>query len=337
MSPKSTIPLVRLNLLMPFVEELDRRQVNTNAVLAANGLIRDTLLDKSVFVPPAVVHHFLEDAAHAANDNYFGICVGESLDWSGWTPVLNAATKSRNLAGFLIRFIRAVGSEASSAHHELDIGPGFAVFKERRSTEQEIAPAQNDAFTAAYTLGLLRKAAGGVWDPTQVRLTVCDSNAVPKRYLGIHVLGGDRMGMGVRFPSTWLLEQFNKNTFLQRDKESVRQQEIPTQFLDALRHVTFQHLNTEELNLVSVAKLVGISPQGLQRRLRTTGTTLSTVIRDLKKQKAIEALLQTDHPIGEIAAALQYSSPTSFTRAFKAWTGLSPREYRKQHRDHSFC
>ena len=333
MRPKSSIPLVRLSLLLPFVQELDRRKVNTNAVLAANGLIRDMLLDNSVFVPPIVVHHFLEDAAHAAHDLYFGICVGESLDWSGWMPILEAATKSRNLAGFLVRFIRAVGSEASSAHHELDIGSEFASFREKRTTEQKITPAQNDAFTAAYTLGVLRKATGDVWDPSEVRLTVCDTNALPDRYLGVHILGGSRMGISVRFPSAWLLEQFNKKTFLQVDQGEVKQQDMPAQFLDALRHVTFQQLRTTELSLSSVAKLVGISPQGLQRRLRANHTTLSAVIRDLKKQQAIEALLQTDSPIGEIATALQFSSPTSFTRAFKTWTGVSPREYRKKHFD----
>jgi len=29
---------------------------------------------------------------------------------------------------------------------------------------------------------------------------------------------------------------------------------------------------------------------------------------------------------------LGFNNATSFTRAFKTWTGLPPREYRKQHR-----
>ena len=316
---------------MPFVQELDLRGVNTNAVLAANGVIRDSLLDNSVFVTPITVHRFLEDAAHAANDRFFGARVGESLDWTGWIPVLEAATRSRNLAGFLVRFIRAVGSEASSARHELDIGSEYAVFKEKRTTDQDIAPAQNDAFTSAYILSMLCKAAGDSWDAGQVRLTVCDPRALPNRYLGTHILGGDRMGVSVRFPSAWLLEHFNRKSFLKVDQAKAKQQEMPVRFLDALRHVTFQQLGTGPLDLASTAKLVGISKQTLQRRLRANGTTLSSVIRELKKQKAIEALQQTKLPIGEIATALQFSSPTSFARAFTTWTGVSPREYRKQY------
>jgi hypothetical protein len=68
MDRKPGLPLVRLNLILPFVRELDRRGVDTNSVLAANGWVRDTISDASVFVPPIVVHRFLEDAAQAAGD-----------------------------------------------------------------------------------------------------------------------------------------------------------------------------------------------------------------------------------------------------------------------------
>jgi AraC-like DNA-binding protein len=57
------------------------------------------------------------------------------------------------------------------------------------------------------------------------------------------------------------------------------------------------------------------------------------VVRELKKDHAIEDLLRTSRSIGDIASALGFDNPTSFTRAFKTGTGLPPREYRKQHRD----
>ena len=66
---------------------------------------------------------------------------------------------------------------------------------------------------------------------------------------------------------------------------------------------------------------------------RASGTTLTNVVRELKRDQAIENLLRTDLPIGDIAAVLGFINPTSFTRAFKNWTGLPPREYRKQYRD----
>ena len=237
----TSIPLVRLNLILPFVRELDRRGLSTNSVLAENGLVRESVMDNSVFVPPIVIHRFLEEAAQAADDPHLAVRVGETLDWSGWPPMVEAASKARNLIGFLVRFIRAASTEASSARHELDIGAEFSVFREKRTTEQEIAPAQNDAFTAAYTLGLLHRAAGPVWDSEHVRLTVCDVAALPKRYMGVHVMGGDRLGITVRFPTAWLLEPFNRDTFIRPNGNGDETGDLPKQFLVAMQFVVEQH------------------------------------------------------------------------------------------------
>jgi len=333
MLQKTSLPLVRLSLIQPFVRELDRRGLSTDSVLAENGLAREILKDDSIFVPPIVIHRFLESAALAADDPHLGVAVGEKLDWSGWPPMVEAASKARNLVGFLVRFIRAASSDASSARHELDVRSDFSVFREKRTTEQEIAPAQNDSFTAAYTLDLLSRAAGPVWDPKDVRLTVCDVSALPQGYMGVHVIGGDRSGISVRFPTAWLIEPFNRDTFLEPDEKGDKTDELPKQFLDALRHVIASHLHESELCLASIAARTGTSPQTLQRKLRTERTTLTAVVRELKKEKAIEDLLRTNRSIGDIASALGFDNATSFTRAFKTWMGLPPREYRKQHRE----
>ena len=96
-----------------------------------------------------------------------------------------------------------------------------------------------------------------------------------------------------------------------------------------MRHALESHLHAEDLGVAFVARLLGTSRQSLQRKLRAHGTTLSAQIRDLKKNRAIADLVQTDRPVTEIAASLGFRSPTSFTRAFRSWTGQSPREYRK--------
>jgi AraC-like DNA-binding protein len=40
-------------------------------------------------------------------------------------------------------------------------------------------------------------------------------------------------------------------------------------------------------------------------------------------------LLKTKKTVSTIAASLGYSETRAFTRAFKQWTGMSPRDYRK--------
>lgn len=73
-----------------------------------------------------------------------------------------------------------------------------------------------------------------------------------------------------------------------------------------------------------------MSRQVLQRKLKAAGTTLSTEIIEVKKQRACELLVETTKSVVEVAATLGFLNPTSFARAFKSWTGESPREYRKR-------
>lgn len=304
-------------------------RVDADAVLITNGLIRDTVRNSNVFVPAIVVHRFLEDAARAAKDPYLGLHVGERLDLARWPPFVDAVSHATTLGEFLIRFIQAARDDASSAQHSLVVYAIRTVFKEMRTSQQEIAPAQNDAFTAAYTLRLLREGAGRGWEPGMVQLAVCEPGALPDHYLGVTVTRGNRMGIAVRFPTAWLVKALDQRALVKgllTQKDLLR---VPLSFLQALRQTLVLHLQDPNLGVDLVAQVSGMSRQSLQRQLRASGTTLSSEIVKLKKRRAAEYLIDSRKTVADIAQSLGFADPTSFARAFKSWTGESPREYRK--------
>lgn len=327
---RPSLPLVRLTLILPFVEALDERGTGADTVLARNGLVRGTVLDPDVFVPSIVVHRFLEDAAEAAGDRHLGVRVGEALALDTWPPFIDSVSRASTLGEFLICFIRAARDEASSAHHCLKVHATHAYFIETRSSEPEIVPAQNDAFMAALTLGLLRGGAGERWDSSQVRLKVSDVSALPARYRGTSIFTGDRMGMAVRFPTEWLSNAIDRAAFTGGAFLRHHRLRVPVDFLDALRQALVMCLHEAPPGVDEVARLVGMSRQSLQRRLKANGTTLSREISALRRQRATDLLTESRRKVAEIAFSLGFSNPTSFTRAFKDWTGESPREYRKK-------
>ena len=327
------LPLVRLGLILPFIEQLDSLAVDADVVLMSNGLMRETVHDPNVFVPSIVIHRFLEDAARAAGQPHFGVVVGELLDLAGWPPFVDAVSRATTLGEFLIRFIRSAKDEATSARHSLKVDAMFSCFRETRTSEQQISPAQNDAFTAAYILGILRRGAGPCWDPKQVLLQVCDPEALPVRYLGVHVASGDRMGMMVRFPTSWLFQAIDRQALIPESSTSEQRLHIPVAFLDALKQTLALHLQDADLSVDRVARYSGLSRQVLQRRLQASGTTLRAELAEVKKLRATELLSETKLSVVQVAAAVGFSNSTSFARAFKSWTGASPRDYRKNRRD----
>ncbi len=78
------------------------------------------------------------------------------------------------------------------------------------------------------------------------------------------------------------------------------------------------------------ARVLGISPRTLNRRLHRAGTTFSHIVDDCRLNSARTLLASSNAKTYQIAAALGYKDPSSFSRAFTRWTGMTPRQYRAQ-------
>ena len=61
---------------------------------------------------------------------------------------------------------------------------------------------------------------------------------------------------------------------------------------------------------------------------KTTGMTAQNIIMNLIIMDAKTQLHNTEIPVQEIAKVLGFSSPTTFNRYFKTYTGMTPQEYR---------
>jgi AraC-like DNA-binding protein len=79
-----------------------------------------------------------------------------------------------------------------------------------------------------------------------------------------------------------------------------------------------------------VARRLGMSHRTLARRLALEAVTYSGILDELKIDLANGYLRHGDLPISQIAWLLGYREVSSFTHAFKRWTGKTPRQLRSQ-------
>lgn len=79
-----------------------------------------------------------------------------------------------------------------------------------------------------------------------------------------------------------------------------------------------------------VAQLLQVSPRTLQRLLNEQGCSYSGLVERCRSRLACESLRQTQDPVRDIAALLGYRDTSSFSRAFRRWTGTAPRDFRNQ-------
>jgi AraC-like DNA-binding protein len=73
---------------------------------------------------------------------------------------------------------------------------------------------------------------------------------------------------------------------------------------------------------------LGLSERTLYRRLADQGLTFGTLLERVRTERAITMLESTDGSIETIAFKMGFSEASSFSRAFKRWTGSSPLAYR---------
>jgi AraC-like DNA-binding protein len=95
-----------------------------------------------------------------------------------------------------------------------------------------------------------------------------------------------------------------------------------------LRGLLSSALPAGDAMLKSVAKRLGLSPRGLQRRLAERGTSYAALVDDLRRELALRYVSEPDRGLSEIAASLGFSEGSAFHRAFRRWTGMTPRQYR---------
>lgn len=82
-------------------------------------------------------------------------------------------------------------------------------------------------------------------------------------------------------------------------------------------------------NADGVAALLNISARTLHRQLKEEGASLQNLKDDVRFESAKELLQRTSKPVKQVAAAAGFRNEKSFTRAFRAWAGMSPGEFRK--------
>lgn len=99
---------------------------------------------------------------------------------------------------------------------------------------------------------------------------------------------------------------------------------------DQVRRVLWTDLAAGEAHLERVARTLGLSPRALQRRLAEEKTTFAAVLARLRQDTAQPLLRDGRLAVAEVAYLLGYEDPSSFQRAFRRWTGMSPRTFRRR-------
>ncbi|MEM7449287.1 MAG: AraC family transcriptional regulator ligand-binding domain-containing protein [Myxococcota bacterium] len=110
--------------------------------------------------------------------------------------------------------------------------------------------------------------------------------------------------------------------------ESFAPEGVAGQARDVLRTMI---RNDDSPRLAIVARRLGVEARTLQRRLAADGTTFQEILDEVRREEACK-LLAGGATAESVAKEVGFADSAGFRRAFRRWTGMSPRAYRSAHR-----
>lgn len=96
-----------------------------------------------------------------------------------------------------------------------------------------------------------------------------------------------------------------------------------------IRSIIGKDFSKEFPDFEAVAKELNTTAQTLRRHLKTENTSYQEIKDVMRRDAAIYYLSKPNLNINEIAELMGFSEPSTFHRAFKKWTGLTPGAYRQ--------
>ncbi|EHJ52764.1 helix-turn-helix domain-containing protein [Streptococcus macacae] len=113
-------------------------------------------------------------------------------------------------------------------------------------------------------------------------------------------------------------------------KERLAENITGDSFTGIVQQKLYQAIPSGEFSIEDIAQMLGISSRTLQRNLSSEGTKFNQELQNVQKILALHYLKKPDLSTDEVAYLIGYAEVSSFSRAFKKWTGQTISQYRQK-------
>lgn len=329
----SRLPGTYVNLLIEIIEEWG---ISSEEVLADTHITFEDLQKTYWYVDSDVFIQLLEKSVRLTGNAAFPILMANKMKVSHYGNVGIAAMSSKNLEQALKVLEEFIGQYCSVFKLRLEIEGEKAflylthILVESESTNKFIA------FLVASFANIIRKLIKTESDffiflkQKQSFINnnfaykfeqVKDAVSFDRGLLNIHLETADEIVF--KLAKKQCIRDTDKHIKSRQTKSIIRSQIIE------LIKISLIQKNIGQLNLSEVAKQLNMSSRTLQRYLEIEDTTFKALIAEVKKQYAEAMLIKNELSIQEISESLGYADVSHFSRAFKNWTGVTPKAFRK--------
>ena len=319
--------------------EFAARGGDRGGLLERFGLDEKILADPYASVPLASYVAMFEQMAELLDEPLLGARLGLAMRPVDLGPAGLVMARSGSLRAALARMHRFFHSLQQSTHADMREEDGMLICTYRLD-DAAIWPRRQDAeYSMSSLLRLFRTTFRTGWQPVEAqfehRPVTPQSGKALERLLGCRVQYGAAVN-GVTFlvdeaRAPCRSEDRDMIDVLERHlAESAPRNAGKASWRDKVLALIAVSLGHRPVTIERLAADLAISPRSLQRRLEEEGTSLRQLLRDYRQQLAEQQLKAGAPALAHLAEALGYADGTTFWRAHRNWTGMSPKAARAQ-------
>lgn len=334
MGPKFT---VQAKAVEKIVNAAAAHGVQPQNLYNAVNLDPSVLLDPDNRIPFAQLVALYEKAAEFTSDNNFGLHLGQSINPTAFDVVGYCALNSPTLGAAFTRVARYHSIWTDGALFTLETSNDTSAIVYSYADTSINDHRQDAEMTLATVTALCRNIASSDFAPTTVEFQH-DAPGDTSDHVKLFRCPIEFRTSSNRlsFPSSFLSLPIAKAdaslcAVLDRHAEELLAKFPPRDSLvDQVRSIIASELRGGDPSLERVADELSLTPRTLQRKLQEFGTSHNELLDHMRRQLAMRYLREREMAICEVAYLLGFSESSSFHRAFKRWTGATPKEFRSQ-------
>jgi len=310
--------------------------VDSEDLFEKAGLDYSHLTDPNSRYPFSAMTRLWNMSVDATNDPCFGLST-----INHWHPTIFHAfgyawLASNTLKEALertVRYIRIVNTAARASLTEVVEGYIFQLDMDYDNNIIEPSPAGLDA-GFAMLIHMCRVSYGEDFSLLRVELQHSHSKCADRyaEYFDTQILYNcdnnriifEKNILEKQLPTANVILALNNDNIVSNYLSNMDKNDIVMQVKTKLVNNLASGVITEK----QMAELLNLSQRSLQRKLQKNGVSFKELLSETRKDLSLLYIKDRHMSLTEITYLLGFSEQSNFSRAFKKWTGQSPRTYR---------
>jgi len=334
-APGRTLPpgYIHLGVAKEIAPTLRDFGIDPEPVIREAGLDPGLFDDGANIIPHAALGRLLSLSVARTDCPHFGLLAGRHATILSLGLVGRLMQHSETVGDALRALVTSLCIQNRAAVPSLAISDGMALFTYSIYQHEAESADQISDGSLAVSVNALRTLCGSDWNPTEVLLPrAAPMNQEPYRRHFRAPVRFNQESATLVFPARDLDRRIAGADPMVREvlEERIRQMKIAQgpEFSDDIRRLLRTRLTSNRCSAEDIAETLAMHRRTLSRRLKDSGVGYRAIANEIRFEIARQLLQDTEVPMGQIAAALGYSEASAFTRAFRRWSGRTPKAWR---------